>query len=147
MADFSREATAQILAVNPDGAPFAREEPGDDGDPCSVIRIPNPVEADVDHVPTINTDNAEVTVSFVYSHAHFNEGPTDESAYGTPEAIALLGRIVSERVAAASWWLGSEWRGSRLLKVGEEPDFDRIGVFGRIRVRSWRGTRNADIVP
>jgi len=55
---------------------------------------------------------------------------------------------VYERVAVVSWWLNDEWCGSAQLEAGASPSvpsWTGAGSFNRIRIRSWKGSLNADI--
>ncbi|GMU65838.1 MAG: hypothetical protein AMXMBFR36_21120 [Acidobacteriota bacterium] len=58
-------------------------------------------------------------------------------------------RIVNEGVAVVSWWDGDNWRASADLEAGSELETPEwmTKSFDRIRVRSWKGSLNADIRP
>ncbi|MCC7412608.1 MAG: hypothetical protein IT495_13395 [Gammaproteobacteria bacterium] len=145
MDRFSEQAADEFLAAFPEWREFARSEQRDDGSSYFVLQIDPPAQAAVEHGLLVHTDNDEVTVGFDFYHSHFDSMVGDGEHFGTTAAVALVRQIVSERVAVVSWWLGESWAGSSQIEAGAQPSAKFVKDYSRIRVRSWKGTFNADI--
>jgi hypothetical protein len=145
MDRFSKQAADEFLAAFPEWREFARLEQRDDGSSYFVLQIKPPSQAAVDHGLLVHTDNEEVTVGFDFYHSHFDSMVGDGEHFGTTAAVEFVRQVVSERVAVASWWLGESWAGSAQIEAGDRPHAKFVKDHDRIRVRSWRGTFNADI--
>lgn len=141
----SQHAMSALFESFPDWRSLARTERAEDGTDFLVLEIAPPPGADVQHCLTVDTAGGEVTVSFDYYHAHFNESIGDGERFGTTAAVEFIRQIVNEKVAIVSWWKGDEWRASAESSAGSHPEMNWASDFDRIRIRSWRGTLNADI--
>ena len=122
-------------------------EKATDGTEYLVIEVTPPPQAKVEHGLVIDTSNSEVTVGFDSYHSHFDDWVGDGEQFGTKAAIEFIKQIIFERTAVVSWWQGTEWRGSAQLEAGAKsavPSWATEGQYDRVRIRSWRGTLNAD---
>lgn len=149
MDPFSAAASEQIFAAFPEWRAIAREEQAGDGSSFLVVEVTPPATAMVEHGLVIDTANQEVTVGFDCYHTHFDESIGDGERFGIEAALEFVRQIVNERVAVVSWWDGDNWRASTDLEAGSEletPEWMKKS-FDRIRVRSWKGSLNADIRP
>lgn len=143
----SLAAAEQLFAEFPEWRALARTEQSEDGNEFLVIEVVAPAQAMVEHGLVIDTSNEEITVGFDCYHSHFDEWVGDGEHFGTQAAIEFIKQIVSERTAVVSWWQGEEWRGSAQLDPGASlavPNWAKQGQYDRVRVRSWKGTLNAD---
>ena len=65
------------------------------------------------------------------------------------DALSFIEQVVTERVTLVSWWHDDRWCGSADRPPGAELD-EPMGAptpsFNRVRVRSWRGIFNVDII-
>jgi hypothetical protein len=141
----SLNAASELFALFPEWRALARTEKGEDGTEFLLVDVTPPLEANVEYGLTIDTAGGEVTVGFDYYHSHFDAWVGDGEHFGTKAALEFIRQIVSEEVAVASWWKGEEWRGSTQVPAGEKPKMTWMADFDRIRVRSWRGSLNADV--
>jgi hypothetical protein len=144
--DYSREAAEEIFRRFPEWTAFATAESDPTEDNYLVIEVPPPEEAAADHPLTITTSNNEVTVGFDNSHSHFGGWWSDKHAsYVVNEAMPFIASLLAESLAAVSWWLGDDWRGSMFVTGGQSPERSEFqSDASRVRIRSWRGTHNAD---
>ena len=140
-------ATAEVLfAAFPEWRALARSEQAVDGSSCLVVELQAPPESDVEHGLVIDTSNGEVAVGFDCYHSHFDHWVGDGESFGPQAALAFVKQIVSERVAVFSWWFNDEWRGSAQLEAGASSEAPSWAAnFNRIRIRSWKGSLNANI--
>lgn len=146
MDAFSLAAANEIFDAFPEWRAFAREEHADDGSSFLVVQVTPPASANVEHGLVIDTSNDEFTVGFDCYHCHFDEWVGDGDQFGTRAALEFVEQIINERVAVVSWWQDAEWRGSSQLVAGASPEQPSWQTtFNRVRIRSWRGTFNADI--
>lgn len=139
----------EIFAEFPQWKDLARIETSDDGKPYLVIEVPAPAEACVEYGLIIDTSNDEVIVGFDCYHSHYDEWVGDGEHFGTQAALEFVRQILSERVAVVSWWQGETWCGSAQLEAGqpiESISFPASREFNLIRVRSWHGSLNRDVV-
>lgn len=147
MDPFSVATANEIFAAFPEWQPLARQEQADDGSFFLVVEVAPPAEANVEHGLVIDTANREVTVGFDCYHSHFDQWVSDGDHFGTQAALEFVKHIVNEQVAVVSWWQGEEWRGSSQLDAGASPEPPSWQTsFNRVRIRSWKGSLNADIV-
>jgi hypothetical protein len=144
MDRFSAQFAEELLAAFPEWRPFAREEQRDNGSSYFLLEIDPRVQASVDHGLRIHTDNEEVTVGFDFYHSHFDSSVGDGENFGAAAAIEFARQIVSERIAVFSWWLDKSWKGSGQIEAGAQPTASFAMEYNRLRVRSWKGTFNAD---
>jgi hypothetical protein len=145
--DTSRIAAEELFAAFPHWRSLARNETSEGGDSYVVIEVQAPNEANVEHGLSIDTSNDEVTVEFDCYHAHFNDWTSDGEHSGTQTAIEFIKQILSERIAVISWWFNDEWRGSAHFQAGASPEtsvWGADGAINRVRIRSWKGSLNAD---
>ncbi len=146
--DASPSAAEELFTAFPQWRSLARHEKAEDGSSYLVVEVQAPPEANVKHGLYIDTSNDEVTVGFDCYHSHFDDWTGDGEHFGTRAALEYIKQILSEKVGVISWWLNDEWRGSAQVEAGapsEKPKWATEGTFNRIRVRSWKGSLNADI--
>ena len=146
MSDFSAKAAEQLFARYPDWRRYAKSDKDEDGTAFVRVEVPAPPEAHALGGLIVSTANDEVTVEFDYYHSHFDDMVGDGTNFGTDAALRFIEQLLAEKVAAASWWNGEQWRGSTLVEAGQQPqpnDFTR--PYDRVRIRSWKGALNADI--
>ena len=141
----SLDAASKLFDMFPEWRSLARAGKAEDGSEFLVIDVVAPPQANVEYGLSVDTAGGEVTVGFDYYHAHFDQWVGDGENIGTRAAVAFIRQIVSEEVAVASWWKGAEWKGSITVPAGALPEKSWTTDFDRIRVRSWRGTLNADL--
>jgi hypothetical protein len=147
MDSFSLAAADEIFAAFPDWRSFGREEKTQDETSFLIIKVMPPKEANVEHGLVVDTSNQEITVGFDCYHSHFDHWVGDGSHFGTQAALEFVKQIVNEQVAVVSWWLDNEWRGSSQLEAGASPETPSFQTsFNRVRIRSWKGSLNADII-
>lgn len=145
MDEFSAATAEEIFAAFPEWRTLARTERGEDGASFLVVEVRPPAEANVEHGLTIDTSNGEVTVGFDCYHSHFDQWVGDGEHFGAQAALQFVKQILAERVSVVSWWLNEAWRGSAQMESGSSPEVPSWATdFNRVRVRSWRGTFNAD---
>ncbi len=146
MNEFSLATAEEILAAFPEWRTLTRTEEADDGDTFLALEVVPPLEANVEHGLVIDTSNGEVTVGFDHYHSHFEQWVGDGEHFGTQAALQFVKQILEERVAVVSWWHNEEWRGSSQFEVGSPPQEPTWSTdYNRVRVRSWKGTFNADV--
>ncbi|MDO8458456.1 MAG: hypothetical protein Q7T07_16250 [Burkholderiaceae bacterium] len=139
---------APVLDAFPEWRSLVREEQADDGSSFEVLEVQAPVGANVKHGLLMDTAGDEITISFDAYHSHFDEWGSDGTHFGTMAALEFIKQLVSERVAVLSWWKGEQWCGSAQLEAGQTPEIPSWAgapTITRIRVRSWKGTLNADV--
>ena len=141
----SLNSASELFALFPQWRTLARTEKAEDGTEFLIVDVAPPPEANVRHGLMIDTAGGEVTVSFDHYHCHFDDWVGDGEHFGTAAALEFIRQIVNEEVAVASWWKGEEWRGSAQVAAGQKPEMHWAEDFDRIRVRSWKGTLNADL--
>jgi hypothetical protein len=145
MDDYSLAVAKELFAAFPQWQALARTEPADDGGSFLTLEVAPPKQANVEYPLMIQTENREITVGFDYSHAHFDQWADDGTDAGIDTAEHFVRQIIEEQIAVFSWWLDEQWRGSSYLEAGTAPKVPSWSTSNRIRVRSWRGTFNADI--
>jgi hypothetical protein len=148
MNAFSEAVSEALFAAFPHWRPLARTESSEEGDSYLVVEVPALAEADVQRGLLILTSNEEITVGFDFYHSHFNGSISDGEAFGMEAALEFIQRVIAEEIAVVSWWLDEKLRGSAQIDAGASPatvTWGSLGAFNRIRVRSWRGSLNADI--
>jgi hypothetical protein len=139
---------SQVVDVFPEWRGLVREERDEDGTSFEVLAVAAPEEANVEHGLVIDTSRSEITVGFDFYHSHFDDWTGDGEHFGTKAALEFIKQIISEKIAVVSWWGGNIWCGSAPIEGGHAPGLPSWTVtesINRIRVRSWRGTHNADL--
>ena len=142
---FSRDVAVRLFSKYPQWRAFATVEPSTQGDCFLSVTVPAPAEADVEHGLVVSTEDGVVTVGFDYFHTHFYPAVGDGDQFGTDYALHFIDEVLSEQVAAISWWKGDALQSFSTRKGGVNamPE-DLVGSFDRERIRSWKGTLNAD---
>jgi hypothetical protein len=146
MDSFTETVSAELFSRFPEWSQWSRLEKDEAGRTYLRVDVPALPEAEAISGLIVSTAEDEVTVQFDYYHAHYAFlFPPSESDEAEDAALSLIGQLLSEEVAVVSWWQGDQWRGSSLATAGEAPDnTEFVGSFNRVRMRSWRGTLNAD---
>ena len=144
MSPFSTRIREEILATFPSWSPFAASETYKDGQPYLIVTVPAPLEARTDLPLRISTWDEEVTVDFDHYHTHFDRWNPEEGDDRHTSALLYIKAVLDESVAAASWWQGDHCKICAQLEPGAplKPPFDI--AYSRVRIRSWRGSHNAD---
>jgi len=147
---FSREFSNVLFREWPEWEVLAIGEPNEEG-PAShlVVRVPDPPGSNLDTSLTILTDKQEVTVGMDLYHAHFDR-PDDGTLMAA--AVEFIRSLLSEDMAALSYFGGGRWMGScRIVradcivsKFKTKPTEAWWQEVDRFRVRSWRGTLDAE---
>ncbi|WP_255989659.1 hypothetical protein [Chitinolyticbacter albus] len=144
MSPFSIRIREEVLATFPEWSAFAVEQAFKGSGPYLVVTVPAPPEAKSDHPLRISTWDDEVTVEFDYYHTHFDRWNPVEGDNRHTSALFYVKSVLDEKVAVASWWQEEACKVCSQLEPGEslKPPLDV--VYSRVRVRSWRGSHNAD---
>ena len=144
MSPFSIRIREEVLAAFPEWGPNAAEETYKGSPPYLVVTIGPPPEAKTELPLRISTWDEEVTVDFDYYHTHFDRWNPVDCDDRHKSALLYVRAVLEEKIAAASWWQEDECKVCSQLEPGEslEPRF-KVS-YSRVRVRSWRGTLNAD---
>ena len=147
MDDYSLAVAKELFAAFPQWQALARAEPADDGGSFLALEVAPPKQANVEYPPLmIQTEDRQITVGFDYFHAHFAQWAGDGAHAGIQAALHFVRKMVEERIAVVSWWLDEQCCGGAFLEAGAAPEAPSWSTrYNQIRVRSWRGTFNADI--
>jgi hypothetical protein len=129
----------------PDWECFAAKETWKGSDPYLVVTVPPPPEAKTELPLRISTWDEEVTVDFDYYHTHFDRWNPDDGDDRHNSALLYVRAILEEKIAAASWWQDDKCKICSQLEPGDSlAPWLKIS-YSKVRVRSWRGTHNADM--
>lgn len=137
----SRRFAAALLAEFPEWAPYLRLSAYPGAAPGTLeVEVPPPHPAG--SPLRIDTDNAEVTVSFADWHEHYSRwaGDTEDEIVRT--AVDAVRDVVEERLLSVMALKGGRPRRGWKVAPGERVE-TRHGDL--TRVRSWRGTYDADL--
>lgn len=145
--DFSQKAAEKLFSRYPQWRGLETPESAKDGSIYLRLTVPALPEAHVEHGLMISTENRELTIGFDAYHSHFFDAVGDGTHFGIEYGMQFLSKLLAEKIAVISWWEDERWRASGQIKAGEEPDSSaaHLNPFNRIRIRSWKGTFNADI--
>jgi hypothetical protein len=134
----------EILATYPEWAAFAAADTYKSSEPYLVVTVPPPAEANNELPLRISTWDEEITVDLDYYHAHFDRWNPGNGDDRNKSAQLFVQAILEENVAAASWWQGEACMVCSQIEPGAalKPPFNV--AYTRVRVRSWRGSHNAD---
>lgn len=144
MSPFSARIRDEILAAFPAWSVYAVSETYKNSKPYLVVTVPAPHEANTSLPLRISTWDEEVTVDFDHYHSHFARWNPEDGDDIHKSALLFVQAVLSEEIAAASWWQGDHCKVCSQLKPGA-PLKPRFNVaFTRVRVRSWLGTHNVD---
>jgi hypothetical protein len=137
----SRRFAEALLAEFPEWEPYMRIASYDGAEPGTLeVEVPPPHSAG--SPLWIDTENDEVTVRFAGWHEHYSGWDGDTGEAVAPEALGAVRDIVEERLLAVLAMDGERWRRAWQAAPGERIS-TRHGE--RTRVRSWRGTYDADL--
>lgn len=141
--ELSAAAARQLFERFPEFERYARIE-REGREAYLAVSVPAPPEADTEHGLLVLSKADEVTVGFDYYHAHFPHMGGAGESLGTGHAIEVIRDLLAEDAAAISWWQGGKWKGSTLVRAGEQPLIQSWLSYDATRVRSWRGKLNRD---
>jgi hypothetical protein len=146
---FSRDFAEHFFRHFPELRDFARVAgPPGSAEGCLVVEITPPPAAQMNATLCISCDGDEVTVHVEHYHCHFYwPSESDISTFIDDDPIVLTRAILDETAIVASWWNNTEWVGSQVLRASDpltKPD--HFTAATRLRVRSWNGTFNRDVV-
>ncbi len=143
--NFSRQVAEALFAKFPQWQAYATAEEAANGKAYLSVTVPAPAEASAAHGLTITTEDGVVTVGFDWYHSHFYPSVGDGEHFGTDYALHFIEELLDEHVAVISWWTGDQCQAfsTRQQGVNAMPK-DLIGPYDRERIRSWKGSLNAD---
>lgn len=145
MTEFSHKIGDEIFASRPEWEAFATYETYKNSEPYLVVTIPAPAEANT-HLPLrISTWDDEVTVDFDYYHTHFDRWAPKEGDGRQEAAQIYVEELLAEKFAVVSWWQGESCRICSQYVPGTELKISFNIPWSNARVRSWKGSFNADI--
>jgi hypothetical protein len=147
MNPFSTRIREEVVAAYPEWEPFVTSETYKGSLPYLVIKVPTPPEARTNHPLRISTWDDEITVDFDYYHTHFERWNPAEGDDRNQSALLFIKAIVKEQLAAASWWQGEYCKLCAQIEPGASLNPPFNVAYSKIRVRSWKGSHNADIDP
>lgn len=138
--EFDHKVAKAVAEAFPDWSGLATIEESDEERAFFLSVMPP--SHNVTYPLRIDTFGGEVTVSFEYYHAHF-----DEFADGTDQdAVSFVRKIVSGQCAVVSYWRDDEWCGSLLQDQGSIPTSNEEYPYANcIHIRSWTGAIDNDI--
>jgi hypothetical protein len=136
----SRRFAEALLDEFPEWAPYMQPAPYEGAKGTLLVRVPAPHPGGTELV--IETENDEVTVSFAGWHEHYGAWAGETEDESTRAALDAMRDIVEERLLAVMAMDGEQWRSGWRVAPGE-PVETRHGQ--QTRVRSWRGTYDADL--
>jgi hypothetical protein len=137
---FDRRVAKAVFEAFPDWSSLATVEESN-GEYAFVLSVAPPLN-NVTYPLRIATFDGEVTVSFEYCHAHFN----DFSKGTDYDALTFTKQIISGDYAAVSYWRDHLWFGSQFLDANSLPTSnEEFPHANRIHIRSWTGTLDKDI--
>ena len=113
-------------------------------DGTSYLRrdVQAPPESSAAYGLSLVTPYSEMIVDFDYYEGHFGGQVGDG---GAEAAARFVIDLVSEKIPVISWWKEGElvaW--STIVDGRPLLPSDLIGLHDHVRIRSWRGTLNAD---
>jgi hypothetical protein len=150
--NFAHAFSRRLLAAHPEWRPFKKRTKRGSPYPLS-LEVPTPIEADCGPL-RIEGNDEEIIVYLDYSHGHikrdFAHGGI-RRPLGVPaaeicgDALTLIERLLAEEFIVAAFWygehLGSAAMGQRDWIIEK---FKLASPTACVRMRSWRGTFNAD---
>jgi hypothetical protein len=144
LSPFSVRIREEVLAAFPEWQAFSLEETYKGSTPYLIVTVLPPPEAQTDLPLRISTWDEEISVDFDYYHAHFDRWIPEKNDDRHKSALLFVRSVLEEKVAAASWWQEELCKLCAQLEPGAtlQPPFNIS--YSRVRVRSWRGSLNAD---
>lgn len=137
----SRRFADALLAEFPEWEPYLRLASYEGAAPGTLaVEVPPPHPAGFPLF--VDTNHDEVTVTFAGWHDHYGSWTGETVEESTRAAVDVVRDIVQERRLAVLAMDGERWRRSWSLAPGQ-PVERRHGE--QTRVRSWRGTYDADL--
>lgn len=137
----SRRFAEALLREFPEWAPYLRRADDDDPEPGTLlVEVPPPPPGT--GPLWIDTENEEITVAFADWHSHYTAWRDEDEEASMRDALAAIREIVEERLLSVAALNGEQWRRSWSVAPGE-PVETRHG--DTTRVRSWRGTYDAEL--
>jgi hypothetical protein len=145
MDEFSQRTAREIFASFPEWEALSTCQTWKGSEPFLVVTIPPPAEANTDLPLRISTWDEEVTVDFDYYHTHFNKWMPEEGDGRHDAALLYVRDLLEEKMAVVSWWQDDLCKSCGQYVPGAElkPTFNIHWTAAR--VRSWKGSVNADI--
>jgi hypothetical protein len=134
---FSQQLADVLLGAYPEWQRFLRRAV----DGSFTVLVACPSAADIQNPLIVTTERGEVTIEIDYCHSHFDWPEGWPGPFTNP--LQFISAILSDEIATVSYWKEGKWAGSTY--IGPLDDVDLNGFSGRVRVRSWRGTRNRDM--
>lgn len=134
---FSQKFADMVLAVHPEWRRLLQPAP----DGSFAISISCPPTSLIQRPFVVTTENNEVTIVIDFCHTHFEWPDGLPGPFTDP--LQHISAILSDEIAAVSYWKEGQLAGSTY--IGPMDDLDLDNFTGRVRVRSWQGKRNRDI--
>ncbi|PRC92729.1 hypothetical protein [Solimicrobium silvestre] len=144
--DFSQAFADRLFSLFPEWRMLQKIERASDGSNYLSLEIAAPAEANAVCGLTVTTENNEVTIGFDYYHGHFFDQVGNGTYLGADYALYFLSQILNEEIFFTSWWIGDQLLAFSTIENGKVlMDDALVGEYGRVRIRSWNGSRNSDI--
>ena len=133
-----------MLAAFPEWARYAAEETWKGSEPYLVVTVPAPGGASTTLPLRITTWDEEVTVYFDYYHTFFERWNPNPGDSKDQSALIYVREFLAEKIAVVSWWQDSHWKVSSQFEPGTPLSPPIKVAYTRVRIRSWKGTHNAE---
>ena len=138
---FSREFAAALFAAHPDWRTLARTEVAADESRYLVVEVPAPSGTDLAQALWIHTDAEEVTIGLDHHHAHFEWPPRTGRS-----PLSFIDDLIAERWMITTGLRDDGWVCWSSSGPAKE-DIETLGqIATRIRVRSWKGSLDRDVL-
>ncbi len=143
----SRDLAGRLLSAYPQWWTFSKIERYADEDADHLaIKVQAPEPRDLASPLWVEIGVGGAVIGFDHTHGHYSWPPHQGRTGVWFDPLALIDAILQENVAAASEWHGGWLSASRWTERGQDPrQRPRYGA-DRIRVRSWTGTLDRDLV-
>jgi len=139
---FSRDVAKLLFTEFPQWQSLAKTERAEDGTTYLKLDVQTPHESSTACGLSIITPYSEMIVEFDYYEGHYGGQVGDG---GAEAAAGFVIDLVSEKIPVISWWKDSElvaW--STIMNGRPLLPSNLVGLHDHVRVRSWKGTLNAD---
>lgn len=147
--NFEHVFSRRLLAAPPEWRSFKKRTKRGSPYPLS-LEVPAAIEADCGPL-RIEGNDEEIIVYLDYSHGHIKRDFAHGGIRRVPvaeicgDALTLIERLRAEEFIVAAFWYG-EHLGRAVMGQSDWiiEQFKRTSPTARVRMRSWRGTYNAD---
>ena len=137
----SRRFAEALLREFPGWEPYLQLAAYDGAKPGTLlVEVPPPAPGG--SPLCVDTDAGEITVAFADWHDHYGAWAGEDDGDSTRAALDAVRAIVDERLLSVLALDGGKWRRGWHVAPGEPVDTHH---GAETRVRSWRGTYDADL--